>query len=145
MFSFKIYTSYFAMLKWLDKDLYYPLSIANISPDWFPYGGLPYLMPNMKYFLMHKHKQMSFEEFSKKFKIQLLNTEKDYIVKMLNNAMSNHPNKSLVMMCYEADYEDCHRSIVSKYMKYTFNLDITELKVHTNKGKNDKQLNIEFE
>ena len=126
-----IYTSYFAKLNKLPKDII-PISICGKAPNW--YDGLQYkkLAPKYEFFMEWKK-----------------NHDNDYYVKCYNEQVLNKLNPTNVynellhlctsvkliepticLVCYEKPSDFCHRHLVAKWLtengysceEYKFNL-----------------------
>lgn len=121
-----IYTSYFAKLRRLPKDII-SVSIALYSPKW--YKGLEYkaLAPKSEILEYWKKSQESSMVKQHKYK-------QDFCEKVLNNLdreqvlrdlgeMLGFPDKfwykrddmNIVLLCYESSKEFCHRHIVADW------------------------------
>ena len=113
-----IYTTYFAKLKSLPKDVL-PISICGKSPTW--YTGLQYkkLAPKYDFFMEWKENHDN-DYYIKCFNEQVL--DKLDILTVLRNLidMANGMNgeyKSIALVCYEKPNDFCHRHLVAEWLR----------------------------
>lgn len=108
----KIYTSYFAKLRSLPKDII-PIAICGKSPIW--YKGLEYkkLAPKYKFFMEWKQ-----------------NHDNDFYIEHFNSEVLNNLNfedvihdllvlgqgKDVALICYEKPTDFCHRHLVADWL-----------------------------
>ena len=121
-----IYTSYFAKLNKIPKDLI-PISICGKAPEW--YDGVEYkkLAPKWKFFQEWKENQDNdfyIEHFNKEVLSNLnqasVYNELEQIVKDANGC---------VLICYEKPEEFCHRHLVADWLEVGLNIKVKELKI----------------
>ena len=111
-----IYTSYFAKLKALPKDVI-PISICGKAPTW--YTGLQYKKLAPKYDFFMKWKENHDNEFYIKcFNEQVLGelnilTVLRNLIDMMNETKCKH----IVLVCYEKPADFCHRHLVSEWLR----------------------------
>ena len=121
-----IYTSYFAKLKQLPKNIT-PISICGKAPDW--YKGLQYKILAPKYdFFMEWKKNHDNDYYIKCFNEQVLNKlNAEQVVKELDNLLLNETlafdyNGDLkevpriALICYEKPSDFCHRHLVADWL-----------------------------
>ena len=106
--NYVIYTSYFANLKRIPKDII-PVSIARKTPLWFT--GRTYKKLAPPYELLQQYKENNNSEFYiqyyKKNVLQRLNPSQ-----VVDELTSNGP---VVLLCYEKD-DFCHRHLVADWL-----------------------------
>ena len=115
-----IYTSYFANLKKLPKDII-PISICGKAPNW--YKGIQYkiLAPKWEFFKLWKYKTYGFEQYYqnndyyiKKFYELVLN-KLDYKT-VINRLSQLSDGKDVALICYEKPSDFCHRHLVAEWL-----------------------------
>lgn len=114
-----IYTTYFANLKKLPKDII-PISICGKAPDW--YDGLQYkkLSPKYNFFMEWKknHDNDFYIEHYNKEVLDTLNTN-DIIKELLcmvHNFKGLNYFPMIALVCYEKPSDFCHRHLVSEWL-----------------------------
>ena len=121
-----IYTSYFAKLKSLPKNII-PISICGKAPGW--YQGLQYkkLAPKYDFFMKWKENHDN-DYYIKCFNEQVLNKlNAEQVVKELDNLLLNETlvfdyNGDLkevpriALICYEKPSDFCHRHLVADWL-----------------------------
>lgn len=122
-----IYTSYFAKLKKLPKNII-PVSICAKVPSW--YNGLQYkkLAPKYEFFMEWKQNHNN-DYYIKCFKEQVTDqlnpnsvvAELDDLLLSATISINCNINNTLVpeiaLICYEKPTDFCHRHLVSKWLK----------------------------
>lgn len=108
----EIFTSYYAMLRKIDKR-FTPISIAGRAPDW--YKGLEYkkVAPKKDWFLQWKSNHDN-EFYIQKYNETVLSTLKQEDVVSELEELSN--GKAVVLICYEKPSDFCHRHIVADWL-----------------------------
>lgn len=112
-----IYTTYFANLKNLPKDII-PVSICGKAPEW--YNGIQYkkLAPKYSFFSEWK-KNKDNEYYIRHFKEEVL--DQLNAVKVLWEIHDllpvNPPVKHIALVCYEKPEDFCHRHLVAEWLK----------------------------
>ena len=107
-----IYTSYFAKLKYLSKDIV-PISICGKCPEW--YKGIQYkvLAPKYKFFMEWK-KNHDNNYYILHFNEEVLyKLNPEAVVKELLELSDNHP---VALVCYEKSSDFCHRHLVADWL-----------------------------
>ena len=121
-----IYTSYFAKLKSLPKNII-PISICGKAPSW--YEGLQYkkLAPKYDFFMKWKENHDN-DYYIKCFNEQVLNKlNTEQVVKELDNLLLNETLAidysgdlkevpRIALICYEKPSDFCHRHLVADWL-----------------------------
>ena len=122
-----IYTSYFAKLKSLPKNII-PISICGKAPDW--YHGLQYkkLAPKYNFFMEWKENHDN-DYYIRCYNEQVLSQlnahqvveELDELLLMHTVSIEYHGNPKespkIVLVCYEKPTDFCHRHLVAKWLR----------------------------
>ena len=122
-----IYTSYFAKLKSLPKNII-PISICGKAPGW--YQGLQYkkLAPKYDFFMKWKENHDN-DYYIKCFNEQVLNKlNAEQVVKELDNLLLNETLAidysgdlkevpRIALICYEKPSDFCHRHLVANWLR----------------------------
>ena len=126
-----IYTSYFAKLKSLPKNVI-PISICAKAPDW--YKGLQYKKLAPKYDLLMSWKETKDEEhYMRVFHEQILGQLDAHTVinelyemlpeqqktlwKMTNCPCWENPMVNIALICFEKPTDFCHRHLVANWFQ----------------------------
>lgn len=108
-----IYTTYFAKLKLLPKNIV-PIAICGKSPDW--YTGLQYkkLAPKYDFFMKWKETKDN-EYYIRCFDKQVLQqlTVENVIQELHDMAGGD----TIALVCYEKPGDFCHRHLVSEWLR----------------------------
>lgn len=111
-----IYTSYFAKLKSLPKDIV-PISICGKAPAW--YKGLQYkkLAPKYDFFMKWKETHDN-DYYIKCFNEQVLgNLDALNVTKELIDLISKDSvGQTICLICYEKPLDFCHRHLVADWL-----------------------------
>lgn len=125
-----IYTSYFAKLKSLPKNVI-PISICGKAPDW--YTGLQYkkLAPKLSFFTEWKENHDN-DYYVKCFTEQVLNSldvytvvnelynllpeEEKSLIRTVNCPPWANPYVNIALICYERLEDFCHRHLVAEWL-----------------------------
>ena len=112
-----IYTTYFAKLKTLPKDIV-PISICAKVPN--GYRGLEYKKLAPSYELLSKWKQTHDNDYYIKCYLSriLQQLEPKEVVAELYSlaATQSEPVKDIALVCYEKSTDFCHRHLVSAWL-----------------------------
>lgn len=113
----KIYTSYFAKIKELEKNDIIPISICGKCPDW--YKGLQYKKLAPKYgFFMEWKKNHDNDYYIQHFNDEVLS--KLDINEVIKDILELLPEcargKDIVLICYEKPSDFCHRHLVAEWL-----------------------------
>lgn len=118
-----IYTSYFAKMEKLPKDLV-PIAICGKSPQW--YHGIEYkkLAPKYDFFIKWKdtHDNNFYIENYYRRVLNPLNFQT--VVKELTDC----GKRNVVLLCYESPEKFCHRHLVSEWLRNN-GIDSYEIKI----------------
>ena len=108
----KIYTSYFAKLRSLPKNIV-PISICGKAPDW--YTGFQYKKLAPKYgFFMEWKKTHDNNYYIEHFDSEVLNLlDAKTIYKELYKMSGG---QDIALICYEKPSDFCHRHLVAKWL-----------------------------
>ena len=122
-----IYTSYFAKLKTLPKNII-PISICGKAPNW--YQGLQYkkLAPKYDFFMKWKenHDNDYYIEHFNDEVLKMLSVPKvlvdlqvlipDYIKSKMNAPVWVNKDWHIALICYEKPTDFCHRHLVADWL-----------------------------
>lgn len=114
-----IYTSYFAKLKSLPKDII-PISICAKAPNW--YKGLQYKVLAPTYDILMKYKQDgNIEDYIKNFYDKVLNklnpSEVVFDLGRLADKDNTYYSYNICLLCYEKPSDFCHRHLVAEWLR----------------------------
>lgn len=123
----KIYTSYFANLKNISKDIV-PVSISGRAPEF--YKGIEYrkLAPKYNFFIEYKKNQDESYYVSHYYEEVLNKLECRNVISELSS-LSN--GKDIVLLCYENSRSFCHRFLVSEWFSKN-GINCSEIEVNSN-------------
>lgn len=111
-----IYTSYFAKLKSLPKNVV-PISICGKAPDW--YKGLQYkkLAPKYDFFMKWKETHDN-DYYIKCFNEQVLSKldVSNVIRDLIDLIPKDNIDKTICLVCYEKSSDFCHRHLVADWL-----------------------------
>ena len=116
----KIYTSYFANIKKLPKNII-PISISRFPPKWFNGIMFKQLAPSKEILLNYKgnHKL-----YIQKYTAEILdNLNATDIYNQLQELSNGY---DIALVCFEKPTDFCHRHIVSKWLNEKLNLNVLE-------------------
>lgn len=119
----KIYTGYFAKLKYYTNNGLIPISIARKNPEWYIGHSCTYFAPSYDLLSRYRKNEISSEEYTKIYLNQL---NKDTVKEKLDKIESKLGDVSVVLLCYEKPSDFCHRHVLAKYIKDNLNIDIIE-------------------
>lgn len=121
----EIKTGYFAKTKVYEEDGYKPYSISRITPKGCHCGEIKELAPTWDILKGYKDGTITSGEYTSKY-WQMLSS-KDIKVLLDEKLIHLTPEeKGIVLLCYEKNPEDCHRSILASYCKEKYNMNIEE-------------------
>lgn len=118
----KIYTSYFANLKNLEKEDIFPIGICCYPPKWFNGPNLGAIAPTPD--ILEKCKS-SHAEYEKRYKAEVLSIFKD-ISTLINKISYISGGKDVALCCYEKPSDFCHRHIVAKWLEEQAGIEVKE-------------------
>ena len=125
----KVYTSYFAKVKEIEKRGIMPINIALYPPRFFFGKSIRYVAPSRSILKDTR----SDEEYIRRYKAEILaNLDVKRLVADLE-ALSG--GKDVALLCYEKPGDLCHRHLLADYMNER-GYDVRELE------KEDHQLNL---
>lgn len=114
-----IYTTYFAKLKSLPKDIV-PISICGKAPIW--YSGIQYkkLAPKYDFFMQWKENHDN-DYYISCFNNQVLSELNP--VQVVNDLITMAAGRDIALVCYEKPEDFCHRHLVADWLrKYGYNI-----------------------
>lgn len=113
----KIYTSYFAMLRYLPENIV-PIAICGKSPQW--YDGFQYkkLAPKYDFFMKWKENHDN-DYYIKCFNEQVLKdlNAKEVLLELSELIGFNNRHNDICLICYEKPTDFCHRHLVANWLK----------------------------
>ena len=118
----KIYTSYFANLKNLEKEDIFPIGICCYPPKWFNGPNLGAIAPTPD--ILEKCKS-SHAEYEKRYKAEVLSIFKDINI-LINRISYISGGKDVALCCYEKPSDFCHRHIVAKWLEEQAGIEVKE-------------------
>ena len=118
----KIYTSYFANLKNLEKEDILPIGICCYPPKWFNGPNLGAIAPTPD--ILEKCKS-SHAEYEKRYKAEVLSIFKD-VSTLINKISYISGGKDVALCCYEKPSDFCHRHIVAKWLEEQAGIEVKE-------------------
>jgi len=108
-----IYTTYFAQLRNLTKDII-PISICGKAPVW--YKGIQYKKLAPKYGFFMEWKQNHDNDFYiEHFQKEVLDTLN--INDVITQLYTLSEDKDIALVCYEKSTDFCHRHLVANWIK----------------------------
>lgn len=118
----EIYTTYFAKVKDLPKDIT-PISICGKAPD--GWDGLQYktLAPKWGFFQEWK-KNGDNNYYIKHFKEEVLDKLDAYHEYCTLKAIS--PTDKIALVCYEKPADFCHRHLVAEWLSLNLTMEVKE-------------------
>ena len=118
----KIYTSYFANLKNLEKDDIVPIGICCYPPKWFKGPNLRAIAPSPD--ILEKCKS-SHAEYEKRYRAEVLSLFKDANI-LLERISFISCGKDAALCCYEKPSDFCHRHILAKWLEEQTGIKVEE-------------------
>lgn len=118
----KIYTSYFANLKNLEKDDIVPIGICCYPPKWFKGPNLRAIAPSPD--ILEKCKS-SHAEYEKRYRTEVLLLFKDANI-LLERISFISGGKDAALCCYEKPSDFCHRHILAKWLEEQTGIKVEE-------------------
>ncbi|MDR3179363.1 MAG: DUF488 domain-containing protein [Holosporaceae bacterium] len=134
---FMIYTSYFAFIPKLPKDML-KISISLFTPKWAQIDGLmPRLNPTEQLLREAKSGMASREESLKTYREEILGKLSSVevysdLIEMIHKA----DKKDLALLCYEKPGDPCHRRVVAQWLEEENNISVPEFALE------EKQLSL---
>ena len=118
----KIYTSYFANLKNLEKDDIVPIGICCYPRKWFKGPNLRVIAPSPD--ILEKCKS-SHAEYEKRYRTEVLSLLKDANI-LLERISFISGGKDAALCCYEKPSDFCHRHILAKWLEEQTGIKVEE-------------------
>ena len=118
-----IYTGYFAKLKVYEEANLVPVSITRYRPKWFKGEECKLFAPSADLLDRYKADCISKEDFTARYIAQLDEMASGKIAENVAR------KRDIVLCCYEAPGDFCHRHILANYLNEKFNMNITEYPV----------------
>lgn len=120
----EIFTSYFAVARSLDPDLYFVVSISRFPPRWF--SGLRCLSLAPSKDLLFDYKSgLSEAVYTRRYRHEL--SELFDLREVFQNLAMFSKGRDMVLCCYEKSGEFCHRHILSDIVFEKYGYRINEL------------------
>lgn len=128
----KIYTSYFANIKNLEKDGIVPVAICAMVPSWFDGVNLGSVAPSKDILFEHK-KSAHTKEDDKIYKERYFNEilvayrfHPEYIIDFIERVSENNNGKDIALVCYEKPGDFCHRHLLAEWLEERTGVEIKE-------------------
>ena len=118
----KIYTSYFANLKNLEKENIFPIGICCYTTKWF--NGTNIRAIESISDILEKCKS-SHAEYEKRYRAEVLSIFKDINI-LINRISYISGGKDVALCCYEKPSDFCHRHIVAKWLEEQAGIEVKE-------------------
>ncbi len=115
----KIYTSYFGRLKELNSNGLHTVGIAVRPPAFYKGSNMPFFAPRVDMLRMKE------AEYNAEFK-KILSRLDPKIVKDTFEMMHRNFKKDIVLLCFEKDWNECHRKMVAEWLNEKLGWDVKE-------------------
>lgn len=109
----EIYTSYFANYKNIPQD-YQCVSVANTKPDSLFIPEWELVRPDWSLITSYKNKDITASDLYVYYFKQLDKNPAHHYIEALRSYSAGRP---VVLMCWEKDYNECHRKILSYWLQ----------------------------
>ena len=119
----KILTSYFAKIPKMDRRISEPISIARFTPKWYIGEKCLELAPSAETLLAYKE-DGDWEKFKSRYLEELRHVNPHEVHRKLEKLGRG---KNVVLVCFEKEYFECHRSICAKWLKEKLGVSVQEL------------------
>lgn len=119
----KVYTGYFPKLKSYINEGLIPISIARYSPKWYDGDGDSYFAPSPELLSGYKSGEISADKYTEIYLNQL---NRDEVYSHIIALKDKYENKSIILLCYEAPDDFCHRHVLAKYIKDNYGVKVEE-------------------
>lgn len=116
----KIYTSYFANVKALEKAGVVPIGIALYPPRWFRGISLKEVAPSYSIF---KHTK-SREEYISRYTSEIL--ARTNVSEFIERIRQISNGRDVALLCFEKPGDFCHRRLLADYIKEQTGVDVEE-------------------
>lgn len=127
-----VYTTYLAKLSALPKDAY-KIIIARYIPKSLDMAKIPLtyhypkLAPEECTLCQYKKGEYTFEQLANRYRRQMEYDEPTYqTIKNLANFIQSHPEHDLFLICYEKNYDICHRSLLATWLTKKYHIECSE-------------------
>jgi uncharacterized protein YeaO (DUF488 family) len=130
MLMMKVFSTYYDKVPELDKSSYTFVRVSRAEPpEWFSktiggYVDLSDTFGPTKAMLEECHPTKDWRTFKPRYKNEILGAlDKAATLGLLNKIYSEHSNRPLLLVCYEAPPENCHRHLIGNFL----NIDVQEI------------------
>lgn len=113
-----IYTSYFGNMRNIPKDNYVCVAISASVPEGVNCLHFKKLAPKYDNFKDLKDGKQSFTEFAGRYESETLSNLRpiDVVSEIKQLAGKDAEGKNIVLLCYEKNSMECHRSLVAQWL-----------------------------
>ena len=119
----KILTSYFAKIPKMDRQISEPISIARFTPKWYIGEKCLELAPSAETLLAYREDGDQ-EKFKSRYLEELRHVNPHEVHRKLKKLGRG---KNVVLVCFEKEYFECHRSICAKWLREKLGVSVQEL------------------
>jgi len=119
----KIFSSYYDKVPQLDKSAYTFVRVSFAEPPaWLmktlgEYVNLSAVFGPTKAMLEECHPTKDWETFVPRYKNEILGVlDKVETIDLLNKIYSEHGQRPLLLLCFEAPPENCHRHLIADFL-----------------------------
>lgn len=122
----EIFTSYYNKAKALSPDRWEFVQISNSKPSWweYPTTKLDALVPPWHIVSAYKYHGMSWAEYTEQYMYHIQNCEAEDAIGTIEKLAEK---KNVVLLCHEPPDRECHRHLLSFYMRKKLGIDVKEL------------------
>lgn len=131
----RIYTSYFANNKRLQKEGIVMIGISLFPPKWF--YGVSFKIVAPSFSLLKEENE---DVYKKRFKEEVLSRVNPVV--FVENLKKYSNGKDVALCCFEKPNEFCHRHLVAEWLKEKLGINVEEFGVKVSKGPQYKQLEL---
>ena len=125
----KVYTSYFAKLKKILDEGYFPISITRYPPKGIDVAKLKVFAPSEELLRKIKSGEIDETEYEKIYRKEMEKFDFNLVWERLEQISEINGKKDLVLLCYEKSGDFCHRHIFASLMAEKTNNRIEELNI----------------
>lgn len=125
----KIYTSYFAKLKKILDEGYFPISITRYPPKGIDVAELKLFAPSEELLRKIKSGEIDETEYEKIYRKEMEKFDFNLVWEGFEQISEINGKKDLVLLCYEKSGDFCHRHIFASLMVEKTNNRIEELNI----------------